>query len=509
MTSNVLPDAVVRAVHGVLLPSFVGTRPPAWVEDAARAGLAGVVYFAHNTPDLDTTAQLSARLHAVAPHLLIAIDEEGGDVSRLQAGQGSALPGASALGAVDDVELTTEVGRALGRLLVATGIDLDLAPSLDVNSNPANPVIGSRAFGATAAQVTRHGVAFIHGLHAGGAGACAKHFPGHGATSVDSHLALPVLDDPWEVLVQRDLEPFVAALAPGPDGLPGVDAVMTAHIVVSALGPGPATLEASVPQLLRSLGHQGPILTDALDMGAVLGADGIGETCVQALEAGADLLCLGTTLDRDDEALYRQAVQSLGEAVLQGRISLDRLRQSARRTASLAETLHQRRQNAGPRAAPHEAEAALAALGMRVAEHAVATRGRVTALRGAPDVIDLRVRFDHAAGRTAPHIQNAVLGSWPEARLYDAAAWGDALMAELARSADPLVVIVREPAPGTVERAQLDALAKARPDLTVVHTGFADAFDVWFTPESEPRAILSHGTGRANAAAVVKILRGT
>ncbi|MCZ2262747.1 glycoside hydrolase family 3 N-terminal domain-containing protein [Isoptericola sp. QY 916] len=225
---------VRRAVHGVLLPGFTGTTPPAWLLDAARDGLAGVVLFAHNTPDVATTAALTTRLHDAEPDLLVATDEEGGDVSRLEAATGSSLPGAAALGAVDDVRLTGAAGEALGRLLAAAGVDLDLAPVLDVDT-PGNPVIGVRAFGTDAEAVARHGVAFARGLQRGGVGTCAKHFPGHGSTTVDSHLALPVVEADARTLRGRDLVPFAAAFAGGPgDEGPAADALMTAHVVVPA-----------------------------------------------------------------------------------------------------------------------------------------------------------------------------------------------------------------------------------------------------------------------------------
>ncbi|WP_340697025.1 glycoside hydrolase family 3 N-terminal domain-containing protein, partial [Cellulosimicrobium funkei] len=382
---------VVRAVNGVLLPGFTGTDDlPVWLVDAARDGLAGVVLFGHNTPDVATTARLTARLRGASPDLLVAVDEEGGDVSRLEAATGSSLPGNAALGLVDDVAVTEEVGAALGRLLTATGVDLDLAPDLDVNSDPDNPVIGVRSFGADPALVARHGAAFVRGLHAGGAGACGKHFPGHGATNVDSHLALPVVDASLDELRARDLPPFVATMVPDDEaGDALLDAVMTAHVVVPALGALPATLEPAVGALVRELGFDGPIVTDALDMGAVatFAADdagsssraddaaphGIGEVAVRAVEAGADLLCLGTTVGRDDEVLFRQAQRALVDAVASGRVTVERLHASAARTARTLAAVRARQAASGVVPSPESARAALDALdrlGARVAARA-------------------------------------------------------------------------------------------------------------------------------------------
>ncbi|WP_454043344.1 glycoside hydrolase family 3 N-terminal domain-containing protein [Cellulosimicrobium sp. Marseille-Q8652] len=536
-------DDVVRAVNGVLLPGFTGTQePPAWLVDAARHGLAGVLCFGHNTPDVATTARLSARLREVAPDLLVAVDEEGGDVSRLEAVTGSSIPGSAALGVVDDVALTETVGRALGRLLSATGVDLDLAPDLDVNSDPDNPVIGVRSFGADPALVARHGAAFVRGLHAGGAGACGKHFPGHGATNVDSHLSLPVVDASLAELRARDLPPFAATVGESAAPEERLDAVMTAHVVVPALGTLPGTLEPAVADLARSLGFDGPIVTDALDMGALAahagGADpggperagvgaaphDVGELAVRAIEGGADLLCLGTTVGRDDETLFRQAQDALVRAVESGRVTVDRLRESATRTARTLAATRARQAASGVVCSPAAALEALADL-EAVGADAAARAVRVTTgpaggtsplpLTGAPDVVDLRVRFDHAAGRTAQHVQRALdeafgTGAVRHLRPADEESWARTLDA-VGASDRPLVVLTREPLPGSRERARLDALLAARPGLVVLHTGFPGAVDQWFGAAAGVRpaaVVVACGTGRANARAAVALLAG-
>lgn len=523
---------VRRAVHGVLLPGFTGTTPPAWLLDAARDGLAGVVLFAHNTPDLATTAALTARLHDAAPDLVVATDEEGGDVSRLEAAAGSSLPGAAALGVVDDERLTGTAGEALGRLLAAVGVDLDLAPVLDVDT-PGNPVIGVRAFGTHPEAVARHGVAFARGLQRGGVGTCAKHFPGHGSTTVDSHLALPVVDADLDTLRGRDLVPFAAAFTDGTadrtaggtaDG-PAADALMTAHVVVPALGPAPASLEPAVAALARELGHAGPIVTDALDMRAVSDGADVGEAAVRAVEGGADLLCLGTTTGRDDAALFGSAVEALVAAVDAGRVTVDRLAASRRRTDALVRRLRARRESAGTVVGAAEAARArhaLAQVGDEAASRAVRAVGPRPAFRDAPDVVDLRLRLDHAAGRTALHVQRAVAARWPAAVVHPAlddegfAALLRGLAdpggpADPAGGADrPLVVVTREPAPGGAEHARLAQLQRARADLVVVHTGAPAAGERWLAalPGGLPATVLACGTGRANAEAAVALLAG-
>src|SRR5262249_23748097 len=153
-------------------------------------GLGGVVLFARNIAGPEQLAELTAALRAGRHDLLVAVDEEGGDVTRLEADRGSSYPGNCALGAVDDVELTRRIGAALRGDLTGVGIDLDLAPVADVNSNPENSVIGVRSFGADPALVARHVAALVSGLQSAGVAACAKHFPGHGDTALDSHFDL-------------------------------------------------------------------------------------------------------------------------------------------------------------------------------------------------------------------------------------------------------------------------------------------------------------------------------
>src|SRR2546430_15843172 len=216
---------------------------PEWVLRGAAGGLGGVCLYARNIPSPDQLATLCRQLHAENPGLIISIDEEGGDVTRLEAATGSSYPGNLALGAAGDVDLTRSVARAIGLELARAGVDLDLAPDADVNSNPSNPVIGVRSFGSEPGAVAAQTAAWVEGLQSAGVAACVKHFPGHGDTSVDSHIALPVVGaDP------RDgaLRPFEAAIAAG------VQAVMSAHIVAPPLDRVPATVRrARVTRRLR------------------------------------------------------------------------------------------------------------------------------------------------------------------------------------------------------------------------------------------------------------------
>src|SRR3954468_4845743 len=178
----------------VLLPAFSGTTVPDDVLRLLEEGLGGLCLFGSNTADgPDTVAAYAARVRSVSPGAVLAVDEEGGDVTRLPVADGSPVLGPLALGAADDLVLTRAVGRAIGLELAAVGIDLDLGPVADVNSNADNPVIGTRSFGSAASEAAVHVAAWTLGLQSAGVAACAKHFPGHGDTAEDSHLALPVL----------------------------------------------------------------------------------------------------------------------------------------------------------------------------------------------------------------------------------------------------------------------------------------------------------------------------
>ena len=176
--------------HGVLMPGFSGTRLPGWVARALRENLAGVILFAENVPDIETARHLTDEVRAVRPGAVVASDEEGGDVSRLEAATGSSIPGNAALGIIDDETTTRRVAAAYGRLIAVAGIDVALGPVLDVASEPLNPVVGVRSFGASAALVGRHGRAFVEGLREAGVTSVGKHFPGHGDTK-SSHVGLP------------------------------------------------------------------------------------------------------------------------------------------------------------------------------------------------------------------------------------------------------------------------------------------------------------------------------
>ncbi len=316
-----------------LLPGFDGVELPEWLDARLRAGLAGVCLFGPNIVALDQLSELTAAVRAANPSALIAIDEEGGDVTRLFAGVGSPDPGNALLGRLDDPALTRRSAEQIGGRLLDVGIDLDLAPSVDINSCEDNPIIGVRSFGADPELVGRHGAAWISGLQSTGVAATAKHFPGHGDTRTDSHLTLPVVDRSASELADRELVPFVAAIQAG------VQVVMTSHLMVPQLDPDrPATMSRRLLlDLLRGeLGFDGVIVSDALDMAGARQGGGAGRTAVRALAGGCDLLCLGT---RTSDAELTEIDDAVGAAIAAGELERDRVEDAAHRVRALADEL--------------------------------------------------------------------------------------------------------------------------------------------------------------------------
>ncbi len=323
-------EHIRRLAAGTLMPGFSGIAVPVWILDAYDAGLAAVCLYGTNVASPVQLRDLCAGLRAHSPNTLIAVDEEGGDVTRLHYLTGSPQPGNAVLGRLDDVTLTATSAATIGQELASLGINLNLAPDADVNSEADNPVIGVRSFGAEPDLVARHTAAWIRGLEDSGVASCAKHFPGHGSTTSDSHHELPRVSASADVLEARELVPFRALVeARGAT-------VMTSHILVNALDPvNPATFSSRILQgLLREeLGFDGVIVTDALDMAGASAETGVPEAAVRALLAGADLLCLGS--DTGPE-LYEQTLAAITTAVAEGRLDPERLADAAGRVAKLS-----------------------------------------------------------------------------------------------------------------------------------------------------------------------------
>ncbi|MEV1131506.1 glycoside hydrolase family 3 N-terminal domain-containing protein [Agromyces sp. NPDC049794] len=325
-------DDLHRDILTTLLPGFTGTTAPDWLLARLAEGLGGVCVFGHNVAGAEQLRALNASLRAANPLAVVAIDEEGGDVTRLFHHAGAPFPGNALLGRLDDESLTERVARAVGEALAATGCTLALAPDVDVNSNPDNPVIGVRSFGVDPHLAGRHAAAWVRGLQGTGVAASAKHFPGHGDTATDSHLALPVVDVSLTTLRARELVPFRAAIAAG------ARTIMTSHILLPQLdAANPATLSPLLVQgvLRGELGFDGVVVTDALDMHGASGVLGISEAAVQALAAGCDLLCLGSDTTAGELEVIVTAIEA---AIADGRLAADRVREAARRVRALAAT---------------------------------------------------------------------------------------------------------------------------------------------------------------------------
>jgi beta-N-acetylhexosaminidase len=471
-----------RLALRTLLAAFPGPSAPEWAARLLAEGLAGHTLFGTNVADPAQVGRLTAELHTVRRDALVAIDEEGGDVTRLAHRTGSPYPGNAALGAVDDPDLTRSVYAAIGADLATAGINLDLAPTVDVNTAADNPVIGTRSFGAEPSRVARHAAAAIEGLQSTGVAACAKHFPGHGATLADSHLELPTLDASLEELRARDLPPFAAAVAAG------TQAIMTAHIRVPALtGPSPATFshEALTGLLRGEYGFRGAVITDALEMkGAALAAGGIGQAAVLALAAGADLLCIGARVSLDlVELVAAEIVAGAGD----GRLPRARLEEAAERTAALAAWTQR------PVTAPEHR----AGLGYAAARRAVRVEGTLDSLAG-PLVVQLESGYSIAEGRVPwglkPHLNGTELVS------VIAADASPTALAEQAGSR-PIVIVGRHTHRSEAARTLIEALA-ARHAVAVVEMGWPAGW----RPAGARAFLTTYGASHANGRAAAEAL---
>lgn len=288
----------------------------------------GVILFRRNIEHPDQVRELTGQLHALPWHPWVSIDHEGGRVLRV-AEPFTLFPCARDVGRCGDLSVAEAVGHAMGLELQSVGIDINFAPVLDVDSNPANPIIGDRAFGNHPAEIARCALTLANGLLSAGVLPCGKHFPGHGDTDRDSHTDLPVVHRSRAQLEEVELFPFRAAIAAR------IPMLMTAHVVYTALDPEqPATLSRSIVHglLRRELDYQGVIVSDDLEMRAVSARMPVPDAAVAALRAGVDwlLVCndFETAIATSDRIAAALASGELDDRALMS--SADRLDQLPR-----------------------------------------------------------------------------------------------------------------------------------------------------------------------------------
>ncbi|GAA1351807.1 glycoside hydrolase family 3 protein [Streptomyces beijiangensis] len=493
-------DTLTRDALAVLQPGFTGTTAPEWLLRLIGEGLSSVGLFGRNIASAGQLAELTRQLRAERDDVLVAIDEEGGDVTRLEVRSGSSFPGNLALGAVDDPELTRSVALELGRRLAECGVNLNWAPSADVNSNPGNPVIGVRSFGADPALVARHTAAYVEGLQAAGVAACTKHFPGHGDTAVDSHHAMPRIDADMETLHARELVPFRAAIAAGSKS------VMSAHILLPALDPDrPATLSPRIlTGLLREeLGYDGLIVTDGMEMQAIAAVYGIERGSVLAIAAGADAICVGGGLA--DEQTVLDLRDALVAAVRSGDLPAERLADAAARVRALAAWTQQSRGTLVPGAAVQEGTAPGSEIGLVAARRAlrVTVAESHTPLTSAPYVAAFTPVANIAVGDETPWgiaADLAALLPGTGTGSFGADAPVESVLA--AAGERRIVAVVRDEHRHPWMGAALDALLAARPDTAVVEMG---------VPQAAARGALhiaTHGAARVCGRAAAEVIAG-
>jgi beta-N-acetylhexosaminidase len=435
--------------RGLIVAGISGLRA-----DPDLPSFGGYLLFASEGAPLSDVRALTDALRARSAHKppLIAIDQEGGSTARRLREGVEPMPPMMALGAAADVELARRAGEQTAFDLRRAGCTLDFAPVLDLAVDPGNTAIGARSFGADPRQVAELGGALGRGLCAGGILPCYKHFPGHGATAVDSHHALPVVDADEATLRARDLVPFAAVA-------PSAPAMMTAHVVALAFdSQQPATLSRRIATtLLRDeLGFRGALFTDCLEMNAVA-PRGAGENAVAALGAGADLLIFSHDIDAAIVAL-----RAICAAVGDGRLARERLEEAHARVMRLRE--------AGSPPLPLDAAPPHPGIGREIARRAV------TLLRGvahADPIASIVVSFgasSAALDREAPAMETLDLPIGPAENDVDGA------LEALARSQRRPILLARRAHLNPRQAAAIRVILDRYPDALVV--SLLEPFDV-------------------------------
>lgn len=522
---------VESKVGQLLMIGFHGREPlPETLALIGRCRPGGLIFFGSNLDRADRLRALASDLaqavgegteRHIAPFL--SIDQEGGVVARLTEDQGWVVfPGNMAIGATGPAadSFAFATAQAIGRQLRSVGLNMNLAPVLDVNNNPANPIIGVRAFSDDPAEVARLGAAAVRGFAAAGVASVGKHFPGHGDTSTDSHVELPAVAHDRPRLDRVELAPFRSAIAAG------VDAIMTAHVTFPALDPRPgvpATLSpAALTGLLREeMGFSGLIMTDALEMKAVSDHFAVGEAAVLAVLAGADIILVGQA---PDAALEAQA--ALLAAVRSGRVRAEVLDAAVGRVLHLKRRLGLLPGTGRPRVdAAAASPAADADLALAVA------RASVTLVRDAAGLLPLD---PGSTGRelllvgpaTDPGIgssghpgsgvglgehlrrRGAQVAEWlyPERPDFDAiAAAREAVRRALAAGAS--VILVTAAPRITPERAELARVVVAEGGSRLVWASLYSPYDLVSAPEA-PAYVVTYSFRPASRQALAEALFG-
>ncbi|WP_037572996.1 glycoside hydrolase family 3 protein [Phaeacidiphilus oryzae] len=495
----------------VLQPGFAGLTAPEWVRRAiGERALGGVALYGRNVRDTAQVAALTGELYALNPEILVATDEEGGDVTRLETDSGSSYPGNLALGAVDDTELTEAVARSIGRDLAGVGIGLDYAPDADVNSNPDNPVIGVRSFGGDGELAARHTAAYVRGLQSAGVAACAKHFPGHGDTAVDSHLGLPRIELDEEAFAEH-LRPFRAAIEAG------VRAVMTAHILFPAYDEAlPATMSRRIlTGLLREeLGFGGLIVTDGIEMAAISGTHGVAAGTVRAIAGGADTICVGGGLRDEDAFTYLR--DALVWAVREGRLPEERLHEAAERNRAAAAWAREGREASAGGGGVRTGANGHRAIGLTAARRALHLEGKLTPLHGVPHVLEFTPVANIAVGdETAWGVAGPLAELVPGTTMtrVTAPSGGGAVprvdIEPLVGAAvgRPLVAVVRDVHRYEWMRRAVLAITERRPDTVVVEVGTGHGLHELFAANGTT-VLATRGSARVCGVAAAEALTG-
>ncbi len=479
-------NAYEELAAATVVTGFHATDAATFHDEVGATPFGGYVFFARNLTSVEQGRALTDAMRARANRLLppvIAIDQEGGRVVRLRDGV-ECLPSAMAMSATGDTTLIAQAGEQCAFDLRRMGMNVNFAPVLDLALAPQSTVIGTRSFGRDPARVIATAGAFTRGLHRGGIVATPKHFPGHGGTSVDSHLALPVIDGSLQRLATRDLAPFRAIL-------PQCRAVMSAHIVIEALhDERPVTLNGPfLNEWLRTnCAFSGVLFSDALEMQAIAGTLGIVEGAICALAAGVDALILSGGPDES-----RRIIRAIASAIASGRIPLERMMQAVERMRSL------RTQFAAPLAV--DARPPYAGIAKTIAARSITT------LRGNP------VAPFHRIVAFSGEVEHGAVDLEPSAKgfeshiitlpLQPSFAEVDAVMQSLGE--ERIVVFMRRAHLYPEQHAAIVRILAERPETLLVST--LEPYDALSFPQAK-HVVCTYGDDAAMLSALHDVLDG-